>query len=98
MKKKYWEMTSQELAEATKHFDEPMVVEQSRPLTSAERQQWRKAKRKPGRPRLGQGFQRISLSIEKGLLKRANSLARKRQISRSLLFAQVLEHELAKEM
>ena len=95
--KPYWEMTALELAEATKQFDEPFVVDQSRPLTRAEREQWKRIKRKRGRPRVGKGFQRISVSIEKGLLKRVTALAKKQRISRSKLFAQALQTALAKK-
>src|SRR5437016_1150149 len=96
-KKPYWHMTAQELADATRQFDEPMVVEQSRPLTPQERQQWNRLKRKRARPKNGQGFKRISVSLEQGLLKRATALARKRRMSRSQLLAQVLERALANE-
>ena len=96
-KKPYWEMTPTELAGATKQFDEPFVVDKSRPLSPAEREQWKRIKRKRGRPRNGQGFQRVSVSIERGLLKRATALARKRRLSRSQLFAQMLEKALAEE-
>ena len=92
--KPYWEMTTKELAEATKQFDEPFVVDKSRPLTVAEREQWRRARRKRGRPKVGQGFKRVSVSLEKGLLKRATALAKKRRLSRSKLFAQMLESAL----
>jgi len=92
--KPYWEMTSKELAEATKQFDEPFVVDQSRPLTPAERKQWKRLKRKRGRPKIGQGFKRVSMSLEKGLLKRATALAKKRRVSRSKLFAQMLQKAL----
>jgi hypothetical protein len=86
--KKYWEMNPVELAAATKEFDASSTVEQTRPLTASERQRW---KRQRGRPKIGQGFQRISVSIEKGLLKKVNAFARKRRISRSRLLAVALE-------
>ena len=94
-KKPYWEMTSAELTEATKQFDEPLVVDKSRPLSPAEREQWKRIKRKRGRPKKGQGFQRVSVSIERGLLKRASALAKRRRVSRSQLFAQMLEKALS---
>lgn len=93
MKKQYWEMTSRELAVATKQFDRPMVVDRSRPLTALEREQWKRLKSK-GRPKVGKGHQRISVSLEKGLLKRANALAKKRRVSRSKLVAIALEQAL----
>jgi len=94
-RKPYWEMTSKELAEATKQFDDPFVIDRSRPLTPAERKQWKRIKRKRGRPKIGQGFKRISVSLEQGLLRRATALAKKRRVSRSQLLAQMLERALA---
>jgi macrodomain Ter protein organizer (MatP/YcbG family) len=96
-KKKYRDMTTEELAAATKRFDEPFVADRSRPLTQAGRKQWTALKRKRGRPKEGQGFKRISVSIEQGLLERVTNLAKKRRISRSKLLAQVLEDVLARE-
>jgi hypothetical protein len=95
-RKPYWEMTAKELAQATEQFDEPFVIDQSRPLTPGERAQWQQAKRKKGRPRVGDGFKRISVSLENGLLKRVTALAKKRHVSRSKLLAQVLEEALAR--
>jgi hypothetical protein len=89
-------MTAKELAEATRQFDEPFVAERSRPLTLEEKARWRRAKSKRGRPKVGQGFKRISVSMDRGLLQRATALARKRRVSRSKLFAQVIEKELAR--
>lgn len=96
-RKQYWEMSTKELAAATKQFDEPFVADRSRPLTSLEREQWKRIKRKRGRPKVGQGHKRVSISIEQGLLKRVTTLAKKRRISRSKLLAQVLEEALANE-
>jgi hypothetical protein len=94
-RKPYWEMTAEELAVATKQFEEPLVADQSRPLTPAEREQWQRVKRKRGRPKVGQGFKRVSVSLEQGLLQRVTALAKKRRISRSQLLAQVLEKAVA---
>lgn len=93
--KKYSQMTARELASATAEFDKPLVVDRSRPLTAPEREQWKRLKRKKGRPKVGQGYQRVSVSIEKGLLKRATALAKKRKLSRSRLVALALEQALA---
>ncbi len=95
--KPYWEMNPQELAEATKPFDEPFVVDQSRPLNPAEREQWKRVNRKRGRPKIGQGFKRVSVSLELGLLTRVTALAKKSRISRSTLVANALEQVLARE-
>jgi hypothetical protein len=93
-KKPYWKMNAEELAEATKEFDEPSVVNRSRSLTPAERQRWNRAKRKRGRPKVGNGFKRVSVSMEQGLLQRATALAKKRRTSRSKLFALLIAEAL----
>jgi len=94
--KPYWEMNAEELAEATKEFDEPFVIDKTRPLTPDEHRVWNRIKRGRGRPKVGQGAKRVSVSLERGLLKRVTALARKRRISRSKLLAQVLEEALAR--
>jgi len=96
-KKPYWEMTARELADATKQFDEPLVVDRSRPPTPKEREQWKRVKRKRGRPKVGHGCKRVSISVEKDLLKRITAYARKRQMSRSGLVAEAFEELLANE-
>ncbi|MBI4863840.1 MAG: ribbon-helix-helix protein, CopG family [Candidatus Riflebacteria bacterium] len=96
-KRKYSEMTVGELGITTEAFEEDLVVEKSRSLTPAEQQLWRQAKRKRGRPRMGEGFQRISVSMERGLLERVTAMARERHVPRSLLLAQAVEALLARE-
>lgn len=96
-KKKYWEMTPEELEKATQQFDEPFVADKSRPLTKVEKEQWQKIQNKRGWPKRGLGYQRISLSIERGLLRQATALAKKRRISRSQLVAQALATALSED-
>jgi hypothetical protein len=95
--KPYWKMNAKELADATKPFDEPFVVDQSRPLNPAEQKQWIGASRKRGRPKMGEGFKRVSVSLEQGLLIRVTAFAKKSRISRSMLVAKALEQALAQE-
>jgi hypothetical protein len=59
--------------------------------------QWKRVKRKRGRPKVGRGHQRVSISVEKGLLKRITAYAKKRRMTRSGLVAEVFEELLAKE-
>lgn len=82
---KYEGMKPEELRAATRAFDEEMVVDQSRPLTAAQRKVWESARRKPGRPRRGAGVKVISVSVERGLLARSDALARNLGISRASL-------------
>jgi hypothetical protein len=62
----------------------------SRPLNAAERAQWRRFKRKMGRPKIGGGARTISLTVERNLLKRADAYAKRHGISRAKLVAQGL--------
>jgi len=71
----------------------------TRPLNAAERRQWERAKSKRpgrGRPKVGQGAEKISLSVERGLLRQADALAKHRRISRAELVAAALEAELSR--
>jgi hypothetical protein len=96
-KKPYSSMTTEELAAATRQFDRPMVIDESRPLTPAERVEWNQLKRaKPGRPRAGEGIQVVSVSIEKSLLRSADRLAKARKVSRASLIADALRLVLRK--
>ncbi len=95
-RKPYSKMTSAELAIATKQFDKEFVADETRPLTQDEQDQWIRVQAKRKRRKVGAGFQRISVSIELGLLKRATALAKERRISRSQLLAQALQDELAR--
>ncbi len=92
-KKPYDEMTKDELRKATEVFDEPFVAfDQAKPLTFAQREMHRRARR--GRPRVGNGAEKIRISIERGLLKRADAFAQKANLRRSQLIAEGLELRL----
>ena len=45
--KPYWEMTTKELAEATKEFDKPIPLSKTRPLTKEQRRRWERMKQEP---------------------------------------------------
>jgi len=89
--KPYTELTTAELRRATQEFDEPMVLERkSRPLSPKERVAYRRAMKR-GRPRVGEGARRVLITVERGLLRRADAYAKRQQISRSELIARGLE-------
>ena len=50
-------------------FSQEYVADESRPLNAEERALWAKARRKPGRPKVGRGVRVISVSVERGLEK-----------------------------
>jgi hypothetical protein len=93
--KPYWEMTAAELAKATAEFNHEGTILQSSPLNRKMRNRWAKAGKR-GRPRMGKGSKRVLISMEMGLLQRADKLARLRGVGRSELIAEGLETLLAK--
>ena len=78
----------------TAEFDKEFVP--TRPLTVAQRKLWKKAKRKIGRPKIGEGAKIVSLSIEGELLRRTDALAKRRKLTRSELVVEALQAALAK--
>jgi len=87
--KAYDQMTTAELRDATKEYDEPFAADrQARPLTLAQRALHRRAARRArGRPRIGQGATKLYISMERGLLKEADRFAKEHGMSRSELIA-----------
>ncbi len=57
--------------------------------------QWRRARRKRGRPRQGSGVKVISVSVEKRLLRRCDALAKKMGVTRASLIARGLRKMLS---
>src|SRR5437868_12287683 len=66
---------------------------ETRPLTPAQRKAWQKfrERRRRGRPKIGQGARTVSLTIERGLLRRADALAKREGVSRAQIVARGLE-------
>jgi hypothetical protein len=96
-KKPYWEMTTKELGDATKEFDQEFIADSFHPLSPEERARWDRLRTKVGRPRRGQGVKVISLSIERGLLDRTDTLARRMGLSRAALIEKSLRATLITE-
>ncbi len=94
MNRKYWEMNSTELADATRAFDKEFVADKSKPLDAADRALHRKAA-KPGRPKVGKGAYRINITVEQQLLARTDHFAKTHGLTRSQLIAHALRHEMA---
>jgi hypothetical protein len=60
------------------------------PLTAAQRAAWAKFQRRAGRPKIGQGAKRVLVSVEKGLLAKADAYAKANDVNRSELIARGL--------
>ncbi|HUB25584.1 MAG TPA: hypothetical protein VL992_09140 [Tepidisphaeraceae bacterium] len=93
MKKKYWEMNTAELAEATREFDQEFIADKARPLSPAGKAAHRRAAAR-GRPRVGKGAERINITVERGLLSRVDRFAKRLGLSRAQLVARALSREL----
>src|SRR5258707_6064468 len=86
-RKRYQDMSLAELREATKEFDAEVINPPTRSLTAEERARFRRSVRGAGRPKVGLGYQRVMVSIEKGLLGEADKAARSQGVPRSELIA-----------
>jgi hypothetical protein len=96
-RKKYWEMTTAELAEATKEFDQPFVAEKGGRMNAAERKQENRFRMKLGRPRQGKGAKAVSVTIEQGLLSRTDAFAKRLGLSRAQFIARSLEQAMRRK-
>ena len=85
--KPYWDMTTEELREATKQFDEEFVGDKARPLTPKMKALWEKAKAKGEHPQNGEAEAQIAVCIDKALFKRFTALAKKKRLSVDALIA-----------
>lgn len=95
--KPFWEMTTAELREATKQFDEEFIGDKGRPLTPEEQALWEEVKAKGAPPQNGKAEAHIAVCLDKDLLKRCTALAKKKRLSRDALIARGLRVLLAAE-
>lgn len=89
--KPYWEMDVEELAANTTEFDREGIGETFAEPTPEKKARHARAKRKRSRPQIGKGTQVVSVSVEKGLLARADRLAKRLHLKRAELVARGLE-------
>ena len=79
------------LERLTAEFDREGVAAEFQPLAPADRKRWERVRRKPGRPKKGQGVKVISVSVERGLLARSDALARRMGMTRAGLIERSLK-------
>ncbi len=91
-------MTADELRRATAEFDHEFVGDSFGPPTAKQRAQLARAKRRRGRPRVGAGSKTISVTVEEGLLSKADRLAKKLRVPRAALIARGLRAVVAEEV
>ena len=91
--KPYWEMTTAELREATKEFDAPCAFLQGKPLDAEGRRLHALARQRACR-RGDPGAKTVWISLDRGLLAKADRVAHTLQITRSELIAHTLRAAL----
>lgn len=89
---RYSDLSPGELEKIAEPFDREMVPD--KPLTPAMRQQLRRAKRKRGRPIIGEGAQQVLVTIERRLLRDADAYAKQHNKNRSQLIVDALRNIL----
>lgn len=87
-------MNTEELAAATHEFDGAV---RGRPLTAHDLALHEQAGLRVGRgrPQVGEGAEKIRVSMERGLLRRADAYAKRNGLSRSQLIASAIEQKIA---
>ena len=93
---RYGRMDAAELDKDVAKFDQEFIVDKAKALTQEERVRDQRAKRKRGRPRIGNGANRLLITIESTLLRRSDAYAKKIGLTRSALIARGLEALLEK--
>jgi hypothetical protein len=88
-KKPYWEMTAEELGEATREFDREMPGLPGKPLTSAMRKRLANANKR-ALSRRSQCLEHLPVILDHELVRKADAMAKKLHITRSELIAQAL--------
>jgi hypothetical protein len=81
------DMSAAELAAATKELDRPYVFERAKPMNATQRAVERRLR---GRPKIGAGAKKVSISLEGRLLKMTDAVAKKEGINRSQLIANLI--------
>lgn len=102
MKMKKKEMTGRDFdalpdAEKERIFQECETIQpgDGRPLTADEKARHQRVLNKGGRPRIGKGAARVNVTIERGLLAKADRYAKRCGISRAELIANGLKRAMA---
>jgi hypothetical protein len=84
----YNKMTAEEMDAEVAKFDRPNPSLRGKPLSKKQHAQHRHAKRRMGRPVVGKGSMRISITMERGLLKAVDEHAAKSNATRSALISE----------
>lgn len=90
-KKKWHEIASDEIARATRKYDEAFAADKYfRPMPASERAAHLKSLRR-GQPQRKKAIKRVVIALEQELLQRADSYAKRHGLTRSDIIAKGLE-------
>jgi hypothetical protein len=90
-------LSPEEKERVWKSYNRKIPLSETRPLTAAERKSFEADRRRgPGRPVRGRGAKPVNVTIEKGLLERADRYAADQGITRAELVARALDRLLPK--
>ncbi len=90
-------LTNDELEAMSAEFEREFVADTFGSPTPKAKTRLRRAKRKPGRPRIGAGSKAISVTIEKTLLSKVDRIAKRCGTTRAKLIARGLKVVLNEE-
>jgi len=90
-------MTLEELRAATREFATPTPNLPGKPLTPRARAAHKRLLAKRGRPTVGAGAERVTTTIERGLLKDADAYAQDKGITRAEMIAAGLRLVMAQK-
>lgn len=93
--KPYWEMTTAELREATREFDQEFVIDTFRPLTPEERKYWEGIQRNLKLTDPNIEYRRVTTRLPRSLIKEIDAMAKTRKVSRAKMIRLALGVYLA---
>ena len=86
-----------DLDKMSAEFDQEFIADTFDPPSTDAKKRFRRAKRKPGRPKIGAGSKAISVTVEKTLLKKIDRIAKRRKTTRAKLIARGLKAVIHEE-
>lgn len=84
-------LSDEQKEQVSAYLDRENVGRDFRPLSAAQRRRWVRIKRKPGRPKIGNGTKVVSVTVETDLLSRADAYAKAAGLTRARLVGLALE-------
>ena len=78
-------------------FDREFIADTFAPPSTDAKRRFRRARQKPGRPKVGAGSKAISVTVEKTLLRKIDRIVKRRKTTRAEIIARGLKAVLREE-